>query len=39
MLDYGFYNLDYMQRMKEFPDKYFDLAIVNPVYGGVTRGK
>lgn len=33
MLDYGFYNLDCMQGMKEFPDKYFDLAIVDPPYG------
>lgn len=27
-----------MQGMKEFPDKYFDLAIVDPVYGDVTKG-
>lgn len=38
MLDFGFYNMDCMDGMKEFPDKYFDLAIVDPVYGGVTRG-
>ena len=38
MLDFGFYNLDCMQGMKEFPDKYFDLAIVDPVYGDVTGG-
>lgn len=38
MLDFGFYNLDCMQGMKEFPDKYFDLALVDPPYGGVTRG-
>lgn len=38
MLDFGFYNMDCMQGMKEFPDKYFDLAIVDPVYGGVTQG-
>lgn len=38
MLDFGFYNLDCMQGMKEFPDKYFDLAIVDPVYGDVTKG-
>lgn len=25
MLDFGFYNMDCMQGMKEFPDKYFDL--------------
>ena len=38
MLDYGFYNMDCMKGMKEFPDKYFDLAIVDPVYGDVTKG-
>lgn len=34
MLDFGFYNLDCMIGMKEFPDKFFDLAIVDPPYGG-----
>jgi len=24
MLDFGFYNIDCMDGMKEFPDKYFD---------------
>ena len=33
MLDFGFYNMDCMQGMKEFPDNYFDLAIVDPPYG------
>lgn len=33
MLDFGFYNLDCMEGMKEFPDNYFDLAIVDPPYG------
>ena len=33
MLDFGYYNMDCMQGMKEFPDKYFDLAIVDPTYG------
>ena len=33
MLDFGFYNMDCMQGMKEFPDKYFDLAVVDPPYG------
>lgn len=33
MLDFGFYNMDCMEGMKEFPDKYFDLAIVDPPYG------
>lgn len=32
-LDFGFYNLDCMEGMAEFPDKYFDLAIVDPPYG------
>lgn len=32
-LDFGFYNMDCMKGMKEFPDKYFDLAIVDPPYG------
>lgn len=27
------YNLDCMEGMKEFPDKYFDLAIVDVPYG------
>ena len=38
MLDFGFYNMDCMEGMKEFPDKYFDLAIVDPIYGDVTSG-
>lgn len=33
MLDLGFYNMDCMDGMKHFPDKYFDLAIVDPPYG------
>ena len=46
MLDFGFYNMDCMDGMKEFPDKYFDLAIVDVPYGigecgdkNHTRGK
>ena len=27
------YNMDCMEGMKQFPDKYFDLAIVDPPYG------
>lgn len=38
MLDLGFYNMDCIEGMRQFPDKYFDLAIVDPVYGGVTQG-
>ena len=33
MLDFGFYNMDCMNGMKEFPDNFFDLAIVDPPYG------
>lgn len=32
-LDFGFYNMDCMEGMKQFPDKFFDLAIVDPPYG------
>lgn len=46
MLDFGFYNMDCMDGMKQFPDKYFDLAICDPPYGigengskNHTRGK
>lgn len=38
MLDFGFYCEDCLPRMKEYPDKFFDLAIVDPVYGDVTNG-
>ncbi len=37
MIDFGFYNMDCMEGMKEFPDKYFDLAIVDPPYGGAGQ--
>lgn len=33
-----FLNMDCMEGMKEYPDNYFDLAIVDPPYGGVTQG-
>lgn len=33
MMDFGYYNMDCMDGMKEFPDKYFDLAVVDPPYG------
>ena len=29
----GYHNIDCMEGMKEFPDKYFELAIVDPPYG------
>ena len=33
-----FYNMDCMEGMKEIPDKYFDLAIVDPPYGiGISK--
>lgn len=38
MLDFVYYNMDCMQGMKEFPDKYFDLAIVDPPYGRKEHG-
>lgn len=38
MIEPGFYNMDCMEGMKQFPDEFFDLAIVDPVYGGVTAG-
>lgn len=31
-LDFGFYNINCVDGMKEFPDKYFELAIVDPPY-------
>ena len=33
MLQAGFYNLDCMLGMAQFPDKFFSLAIVDPPYG------
>lgn len=39
MLDFGFYNMDCMEGMKSFPDKYFDLAIVDPPYGIKENGE
>ena len=38
MLDFGFYNMDCMDGMKEFPDGFFDLAIVDPPYGDAGGG-
>ena len=40
MLKPGFYNMDCMEGMKRFPDKHFDLAIVDPPYfsGPERRG-
>ena len=39
MLEAGFYNMDCMDGMKEFPDKYFDLAIVAPPYGDASQNR
>lgn len=39
MLNFGFYNMDCIEGMRRFPDKYFDLAIVDPIYGDVTKGQ
>ena len=33
MIESGFYNMDCMEAMKQFPDRFFDLAIVDPPYG------
>ena len=32
-MDSGFYCMDCMEAMKQFPDKFFELAIVDPPYG------
>lgn len=33
----SFINADCMEYLKEFPDNYFDLAVVDPPYGGGVR--
>lgn len=33
MLDFGYYNMDCIEGMKQFPDNYFDLAVTDPPYG------
>lgn len=38
MLDFGFYNMDCLEGMKQFPDNYFELAIVDPPYGDAGGG-
>ena len=38
MLDFGYYNMDCMEGMREFPDNYFDLAVVDPPYGDAGGG-
>ena len=32
------YNRDCMEAMREYPDKFFDLAVVDPIYGAVKSG-
>ena len=32
-MESGFYNMDCMEAMQQFPDGFFDLAIVDPPYG------
>lgn len=32
MLDFGYYHMDCMNGMKQFPDKYFNIAVVDPPY-------
>ncbi len=38
MLDFGYYNMDCVDGMKQFPNKYFDLAVVDPEYGRREHG-
>lgn len=33
MLSAGFYNMDCLEAMREFPDKFWSLAVVDPPYG------
>lgn len=33
MLEAGLYNMDCMEGMRQFPDGFFDLAVVDPPYG------
>lgn len=37
-MDFEYYCMDCMDGMKKFPDKYFDLAIVDPEYGRKEHG-
>ena len=39
MLDFGFYNMDCVEGMKEFPDDYFELAVVDPPYGDAMQNR
>lgn len=33
MLESGFYNMDCMEALPDYPDGYFDLAVIDPPYG------
>lgn len=33
----GLHLMDCMEAMKQFPDKFFDIAIVDPPYGDASR--
>lgn len=37
MMQPGFYNMDCMDALKQFPDQFFDLAIVDPPYGDAQK--
>ena len=40
-MNFGYYNMDCIEGMRKFPDKYFDLAIVDPPYGinGLSKSR
>ena len=38
IMEPGLYNMDCMEAMKQFPDGFFDLAIVDPPYGDGNSG-
>lgn len=37
MIEFGYFNRDCMEGMKEIPDKFFELAICDPPYGGGSQ--
>ena len=39
MLESGFYNMDCMDGMAQFPDKFFELAIVDPPYRNASENQ
>lgn len=38
-MNLGFYNIDCMEGMKKYPDKFFDIAIVDPPYFSGPEGR